>query len=104
MNDEKCASFACTQRCSTALAPRRNREEPLGRLVHQRGRAAGVGHDDRIGHRVDDQVQPVALGARLRLGDPQPAVVLLDLLAGAPQVADVAQNRDDAACRAADPR
>ena len=40
--------------------------------------------------------EPVALGAHLRLGDAQLAVVLLDLLARAAQVGDVAQNRDDA--------
>ena len=89
--------MACTQRCSISLRLRRNGEQPLGRLVHQRRRAARVGHDDRIGDRVDDQVQAIALGARLHFGDAQLAVVLFDLLAGAPQVGDVAQNRDDAA-------
>ena len=97
MNDEKCASLACTQRCSIALASHRHREQPLGRLVHQRRRAARVGDDDRVGDRVDDEIQAIAFRARLHFGDPQAAVVLLDLLARPPQVGDVAQNRDDAA-------
>src|SRR5207244_13549949 len=74
-----------------------NREHPLGRLVHQRGRAAGVGHHDWVGDRIDDEVQPVALRARLHVGDAHLAIVLLDLFAGAPQVGDVSENRYDAA-------
>ena len=38
-----------------------------------------VGDDDRVGDRVDDQVQAVALGARLHFGDAHLAVVLFDL-------------------------
>ena len=40
--------------------------------------------------------EPIALGAHLGLGHAQLLVVLLDLLGGAPQVGDVAQDRDDA--------
>ena len=79
---------------------RRDREQPLGRPVHERRRAARVGDDDRVGDRVDDEIQAVAFRARLHLGDPQAAVVLLDFLAGAAQVGDVPQDRDDAAALA----
>ena len=78
----------------------RHREQPLGRPVHERRRAARVGDDDRIRDRVDDEIQAIAFRARLHLGDPQAAVVLLDLLARPPQVGDVAQDRDDAAALA----
>ncbi len=77
--------------------PRRQREQTLGRFVHQRGGAGGVRDDDRIGDRIDDQVQAVAFGARQGFGDAHLPVVLFDLLAGATQVGHVAQNRDHAA-------
>ena len=96
MNDEKCASLACTVRCAMSLALGQQREQILGRRVHQHRGAGRIGHDDRIGDRVDDQVQPIALGAHRRFGDAQLLVVLLDLLGRAPQVGDVAQHRDDA--------
>ena len=41
--------------------------------------------------------EPVAFGAGLHFRDAHLAVVLFDLLAGAAQVGDVAQNRHDAA-------
>ena len=68
-------------------------EQPLGRRVHQHDVAFLVGHQDRVGHRVDDQVEPVTLVAHFRLRDAQRAVALLDLLLGARQVGDVAQDR-----------
>ena len=65
-------------------------------VVHQHGLADRVGDDDRVRHRVDDQVQAVALGAGGRFEHAQPLIVLLDLLGRAAQVGDVAQHRDDA--------
>ena len=74
----------------------RDGEQPFGRLVHQRGRAGRVGDDNRVGHRVDNQIQSIALRARLHLGHPQLTVILFDFLAGAAQIADIPQNGDDA--------
>ena len=82
--------------CLGRAAPGRSGEQPLGRRVHHDQRARGVGHQDGVGHGVDDEVQPVALRAHLRLRDAQLAVVLLDLLGGPAQVGDVAQDGDDA--------
>ena len=58
--------------------------------------AGRVGDDNRVGDRIDDQIQTVALVAGLRLGDAQRAIVLLDLFARPPKVGDVAQNGNDA--------
>ena len=49
-----------------------------------------------IGHRVDQQVQPIALRAHFGFGGAQLGVVLVDLPRGHAQVGDVAQNRHDA--------
>ena len=96
MNEEKCASFACTQRCSSELARWGMREELLGRIVHHRRLTARVGDDDGVGHRVDDEVHAVALGARLNLRRAELAVVLFDFLGRPPQIGDVSENRHDA--------
>ena len=40
-------------------------EQPLGRVVHQRDLAFLIGDDDRIGDRIDQQVQPVTFGTDL---------------------------------------
>jgi hypothetical protein len=74
----------------------RDGEHLLGRRVHQHRAAVRVGHDNRIGDRVDDQVQPIPLRARRRLRHAELLVVFLDLLRGAAQVRDVSQHRDDA--------
>ena len=94
--DEKWASLACTTRWASSPPRFGHGEEALGRRVHHHDVAAGIGHEDGIGHRVDDEVQPVALGADLGLRLAQPPVVLLDLVGGPLQVGDVAQDRDDA--------
>src|SRR5262249_36572825 len=74
----------------------RRREQPLGRRVHQRSGAVRVGDDDRIGNRVDDQIQAVPFGDRLHLCPPPPPPALRDLFWGPAQVANVPENRDDA--------
>ena len=73
----------------------RHGEQPLGRIVHQGDFSLLIGHDDRIGDRVDHQVQTIALGTYLRLGRSQLRVVLVDLPRRLPQVRDVPENRDD---------
>ena len=70
-------------------------EQPLRRRVHQDDVPFLVGDQDRVGDRVDDQVEAVPLVADFRLRDAQRAVALLDLFLGARQVGDVAQDRDD---------
>jgi len=67
----------------------RGREQALRRRVHQEDLARRVGHQDGVGHRVDDQVQPIALGANVGFRHLQAAVVLFDLLGGGAQVGDV---------------
>ena len=59
--------------------------------------SAPAGSVTRIGSATESmiEVQAVALGAHVGLRDAQLAVVLLDLLAGAAQVADVAQDGDE---------
>ena len=54
---------------------RRDREEALGGLIHQRRRTDRVGHDNGVRDRVDDEVQPIALGAPLDLGDAHLAIM-----------------------------
>ena len=54
-------------------------EQPLRRRVHQHDVPFLVRHQDRVGHGVDDQVEPVAFVANFRLRDAQRAVALLDL-------------------------
>ncbi len=85
-----------------AAVPPGRGEHPLRRRVHEHDVAARVGYQDRVEHRVEDQVEPVALGAGLRLGGAQLAIVLLDLLGGPAQVGDVAQDRDRAGLAEAD--
>jgi hypothetical protein len=63
MNDENARRSSAPALLGGARA--RNREQPLRRLVHQR-RGARVGHDDRVGYRIDDQVEPIAFGPGLR--------------------------------------
>ena len=70
-------------------------EQPFGRRVHQHDVPFLVGDQDRVRHRIDDEVEPVPLVAHFRLRHAQRAVALLDLFLGARQVGDVAQNRDD---------
>ena len=82
-------------RCASSPAVHRHVEQPLGRLVHEDDVALRVGDEDRIGNRVDDEIQPVPLVAHLRLRHPQRAIALFDLLARVRQVGDVAQDRDD---------
>jgi hypothetical protein len=56
-----------------------NGEQPLRRVVHERDLALLIGHDDGVRHRVDQEVQPIALGANLAFRGAQPGVVLVDL-------------------------
>ncbi len=72
----------------------RNRKHPLGGLVHQNDVAFGIGDDDRIGNRVDDQFQPVALVTHFGLGDPQRPIAVLDLFLGTREVGHVAEDRN----------
>ena len=72
------------------------REEPLRGVVHHDDRAADVGHQDRIGDGVDDQVEAIALHAHLAFRRAQAPVVLFDLLGGAAEIGDVSQDRDHA--------
>ena len=73
-----------------------HRKQALGRIVHQRDLAFLIGDDDRIGDRIDQQVQAVTFGTHLGLGRAQLGVVLVDLPRRHPEVGDVAQNRHDA--------
>ena len=59
MKEEKCASFDCTFCCAVGRLGA-DGEQFLRRRVHQHGRAALIGDDDRIRHRIDDQVEAVA--------------------------------------------
>ena len=95
-NDVKCASLARTMRCASSPEPRHHRKQALGGIVHQRDLALLIGDDDRIGDRIDQQVQAVALGTHLGLGRAQLDVVLVDLPRRHAEVGDVAQNRHDA--------
>ena len=70
-------------------------EEALGGRVHHDEVARGVGDQDGIRDRVDDEVEPIALGPDLRLGGAELLVVLLDLLGRAPEVGDVPQDGHD---------
>ena len=70
-------------------------EEPLGRRVHQDDVAFLIGHQDRIGDRIDDEIQPMPFVAHFRLSDPQRAVAFFDLFLRAGEICDVAENRDD---------
>ena len=74
----------------------RGREQALGGRVHQQDLSRRIGDEDGVGDRIDDQVQPVALGAHVRFRHLQTPVVLLDLLGGGAQVRDVPQDGDHA--------
>ena len=72
-------------------------EEMLGRIVHQDDRAAGIGDEHGVDQRVDHEVEPIALGAHVGLGEAQPAMVLFQLLAGRAEIGHVVEDGDDPA-------
>ena len=78
------------------VAVRRPGEQPLGRRIHQRHLAGIVGHDDRIGDRIDNHVEAIAFGARLGFSQAHAAIVFRQLLGGPAQVRHVPQNRNNA--------
>ena len=67
MNDEKCASFACTLRSALSARARDTvNRSSAGAFISTV--APRVGHDDRVGDRVDDQVEAIAFRAGGRFG------------------------------------
>jgi hypothetical protein len=71
-------------------------EQPPGGRVHHEEVAGRIRDQDGVRHRIDDEAQPVALGADLRLRRTQLLIVLLDLLGRTPEVRHVAQDGHDA--------
>ena len=92
----KFASFAWTRCFSARLASSRRGEQALGGRVHHDEVARGVGDQDRVRDRIDDEIEAIALGPDFRLRRAKLLVVVLDLLRRAPKVGHVPQDGHDA--------
>ena len=79
------------------LAALAHLKQPLGLVVHHDDVRLVVGHEDRVGDVLEDEVQAVTLARRVELGQADALHLSLELVAGASQVRDVAQHRQDSA-------
>ena len=70
------------------LAPHPAPARPLRRRIGHQDVASGIGDDDGVADRIDEQVEAVALGTHLHLRFHQPPVILLEFLPRAAQVGD----------------
>src|SRR5262245_18541499 len=73
-----------------ARAARRSMEELLRLVVHQDDVGGSVGHQNRIGDVLEDQVQTIALVGRLDLGLPNALHLPFELVRGPAEIGDVA--------------
>ena len=67
-------------------------EQLLRLLVHEDDVGAIIGHEDRVGHVLENEIQPVAFALGVDLRKPYALYLALELVRCAPQVGDVSQH------------